>query len=234
MGWQSFSRRGDAVNNDQATSHETSAAALESFLDGLMERLNSLVSTPSFGLLHDFFGRLADMLNGLRGDNSSPAPLGVTEDTPPGEQGPARQSTDADSGDDPASAEPHSLLDDDGTPESEDAHMEDGDEDGHQHDGDHDDAPDYDHAFAFRDFLRNGQGETDAGVSQSLIDELTHFLKDGGVDGLAAMLAQLPLFQGVQDLRDAVQNHVAEASQDDQAPETHNHDHGHHQWNHLI
>lgn len=247
MGWQSFARWGSSGLQHQVTSQQSSFTALQTFLDGLMDRLNHLSTTqaPS-GPFHDFFTRLTDMVNDLRSGSHSPAPLGTTDDTPPDGQAPAPQSTDPTPGNDGhsnAPVAPQGLLDDDDTPGSDDApdgdddgetHQEDddaaddGQDDGH-HDGNHD-APGHEESFSFRDFL-DPQGGNGPALSPSLMQELTHFLQDEGGGGLAALLSQLQNLP--QDLRDALQNSVAQAEQSHDTGGS-NDDHGHHQWDHLI
>ena len=244
MGWQSFARWGSGGLTHQATSQQSSAAALQTFLDGLMDRLHHLASAPTaLGPFQDFFTRLADMVNDLRGGSHTPAPQGVADNGPVGGQAPAPQSNDGGSHDDHSQAPvaPQSLVDDDDTPGSDDA-QDDDDDSGPHHDddeaddGDHDesghDAPGHDHAFTFRDFLP--QGGNSPALPQALVEELTHFLQDGD-GGLAALLSQLPLFQNLpQDLRDAVQNSVAHAEQSHETEVGGKDTHGHHQWDHLI
>lgn len=237
MGWQSFLRWGNPPLHHQTPSPQNSALALETFLDSLAQRVHDVSGSPSpFGLFQDFFTRLTDMLNDLRGAGPSPAPLNVADGTPPGGQDPAPQSNDTNAGDDHSShapVAPQSLMDDDDSPGSEDAQDdddlgEDGDDHGEHHNFDHE------HAFNFRELLdlQKDQGGTDPAQHQALVEELVHLLQGGNSHGLAGLLAQLPMFQELaQDLRDAVQNH---ASDPQQAAVPGSDDHGHHQWDHLI
>lgn len=216
MGWQSFARWGSSGLTHQATSPQASATALQSFLDGLMDRLSHLASSPTpLGPFQDFFTRLADMVSDLRSGSHSPAPQGVADDAPVGGQVPAPQSIDdgaSNDGPSPAPVAPQSLVDDDDA----------ADDAGH------------DHAFTFRDFL-DPQGGNSPALPQSLVAELTHVLQEGEGGGLAALLSQLPLFQNLQqDLRDALQNRAAEVEQSHQPDGSGRDDHGHHQWDHLI
>lgn len=247
MGWQSFLRWGNPPLHHQPSSHQSSALALETFLESLAQRVHDVGSSPlPLGLFQDFFTRLTDMLNDLRGAGPSAAQLKVPDDTPPGGQDPAPQSTDPNTSDDhssPAPVAPQSLLDEDDSPGSEDAQDDDGlggDEDGDDHgdhhndDDDHVEAPEHEHAFNFRDLLdlQKDQGGTDPAQHHSLIEELVHLLQGGNNDGLSGLLAQLPMFQELaQDLRDAVQNHTSDPQP---TAVTGSDDHGHHHWDHLI
>lgn len=241
MSWQSFARWGSSGHAHQATSQQASVTTLQNFLDGLMDRLNHIASSPTpLGLFQDFFTRLADMVNDLRSGSHSPAPLGVADDAPPAGQTPAPQSTATrDDHSSQAPVAPQNVLDEDDAPGSEDD--QDSDDDGASHDDDddgagddHQDAPDHDHAFTFRDFL-DPQGGNSPALSQSLIEELAHFLKDGDGGGLAAALAQLPLFQNLpQDVRDTLQSHAVQSEESHQTAMSGSDAHGHHQWDHLI
>jgi len=193
MGWHSFLRWGNPPLHQQAPSPQNAALALETFLDSLAQRVHDVGSSPSpLGLFQDFFTRLTDMLNDLRGAGPSPAQLKVPDDTPPGGQDPAPQSTDPNTSDDhssPAPVAPQSLLDEDDSPGSEDVLDDDDDDDPAEDGDDHGDHHNFDHehAFNFRDLLdlQKDQGGTGPAQHHALIEDLVHLLPGGNNDGLS-------------------------------------------------